>query len=104
MIRKAFKMKLYSNTIEEYRKRHNPIWKELESVLKNNGVHNYSIFFDDETNGLFGYAEIESEGKWEAIAETVVCKKWWKHMENIMETNTDNSPISVELKEVFYLD
>jgi len=97
-------MKLYPNKIEEYRKRHNPIWKELESVLKNNGIHNYSIFFDDETNSLFGYAEIESEGKWKAIAETVVCKKWWKHMADIMETNTDNSPISAELKEVFYMN
>jgi|TARA_B110000240_G_scaffold186531_1_gene223269 L-rhamnose mutarotase len=104
MIRKAFKMKVYQNEIEEYEKRHNPTWKELEATLKIHGVHNYSIFFDEETHVLFGYAEIESEEKWKSIAKTEVCKKWWKHMADIMDTNLDNSPISVELKEVFNLN
>lgn len=61
MIRKAFKMKIYPDKIGEYTKRHNPIWKELYDVLKSSGVHNYSIYFDPQTNNLFGYAEIESE-------------------------------------------
>ena len=104
MIRKAFKMTLYANKLSEYKKRHNPIWKELEAVLKIHGVHNYSIFFDEETHVLFGYAEIESKEKWEAIAHTEVCKKWWNFMSDIMEVNQDNSPVTVELKEVFYLD
>ena len=103
MIRKAFKMKVYPDKIEEYTKRHNPIWKDLEEVLKKQGVHNYSIFFDSESHSLFGYAELESEEKWKAIANTQVCKDWWAHMADLMETNLDNSPVSVDLKEVFYL-
>ena len=31
-------------------------------------------------------------------------KKWWKYMADIMETNPDNSPVSIPLEEVFYLD
>ena len=31
-------------------------------------------------------------------------KKWWKFMKDVMPTNADNSPILVELKEVFHLD
>lgn len=103
MIRKAFKMKVYPDKIEEYTKRHNPIWKELEEVLKNHGVHHYSIFFDSETHSLFGYAELESEEKWHAIADTEICKKWWEYMADLMETNSDNSPVSKDLKTVFYL-
>ncbi|RTE53894.1 L-rhamnose mutarotase [Arenibacter aquaticus] len=103
MIRKAFKMKVYPSQIEEYTKRHNPIWKELEEVLKNHGVHHYSIFFDNETHSLFGYAELESEEKWHAIADTEICKKWWEYMADLMETNPDNSPVSKDLKTVFYL-
>lgn len=103
MIRKAFKMTLYKGNISEYKKRHNPIWEDLKSVLKVHGVHNYSIFFDEETHTLFGYAEIESEEKWNAIANTEICKKWWKHMADLMETNPDNSPKSKELTNVFYL-
>lgn len=104
MIRKAFKMKIHIDKIREYTKRHNPIWKELYDVLKASGVHNYSIYFDPQTNYLFGYAEIESEQKWSAISNTEICKKWWKYMKEIMETNRDNSPVSVELIEVFHID
>jgi len=103
MIRKAFKMTLYPDKLSEYKKRHNPIWIELKKVLKTHGVQNYSIFFDDETNTLFGYAEIGSEEEWKAISDTKICKKWWVHMADIMETNSDNSPVSIDFKSVFYM-
>ncbi|WP_066220341.1 L-rhamnose mutarotase [Formosa haliotis] len=104
MIRKAFKMKLYSEKIEEYKQRHNPIWGELKHVLKAHGVHNYSIFLDEDTYHTFGYVEIESEKHWNEIASTETCKNWWKYMASLMETNPDNSPVSTELIELFHLD
>ena len=103
MIRKAFKMKVYPDKIEEYTKRHNPIWPMLQEVLKDHGVHNYSIFLDTETFFLFGYAEIESEEKWRAIADTEICKKWWAYMKNLMETNADDSPVSIDLEVLFHM-
>ena len=103
MIRKAVKMKVCSGQHEEYKKRHDEIWEPLKKVLKNHGAHNYSIFLDKETNSLFAYVEIESEELWDKVAETEECKKWWNFMEDIMETNEDNSPKSTELREVFYL-
>lgn len=69
MIRKALKIRVFPERVEECAKRHNPIWKELEQVFKEHGVHNYSVFYDNETHFLFGYAEIESELKWGAIAD-----------------------------------
>lgn len=104
MIRKAFLMKVQPAAHDEYERRHRPIWTELEEVLKNHGVANYSIFLEKETNQLFGYAEIESEELWARIAETAECKRWWKFMKDVMPTNADNSPVSVGLKEVFHLD
>ena len=104
MIRKAFLMHVHPDQHEEYEKRHNPIWPELEATLKDHGVHNYSIFLEPETNQLFGYVEIEDEEKWNSIAETEICQKWWKHMESIMPSNPDSSPVSKELKEVFHID
>lgn len=87
----------------EYERRHRPIWAELEAVLKSHGVSNYSIYLDEETGQLFGYAEIESEVLWNAIASTDECKRWWAFMKDIMPSNGDNSPISRELREVFHL-
>jgi len=104
MIRKAFVMKLRPGNQAEYARRHNPIWPELQGVLKEHGVSNYSIFLDRKSDRLFAYAEIESEERWRMIAETEVCKKWWAHMAELMFTNADNSPVTTELNEVFHLD
>ncbi len=103
MIRKAFVMQLHPGQESEYQKRHNPIWPELEETLKSHGVSRYSIFLHQETLQLFAYAEIEDEAKWEAIAQTKVCQRWWVQMSDIMDANPDNSPVSTELKEVFCL-
>ncbi len=103
MIRKAFTMKVLPNHIQEYTERHSPIWPELAEVLGDHGVSNYSIFLEEASHTLFGYAEIESEEQWAAIAETQVCREWWAYMKDLMETNPDNSPVSVELREVFHL-
>lgn len=104
MIRKAFLMRVDSNRHEEYRQRHNPIWPELEATLKSHGVRSYSIYLDEQSSNLFAYVEFEDEAQWEAIAKTEACRKWWAYMRDIMPTNPDNSPISVELREVFHLE
>ncbi len=104
MIRKAFVMSVDAGKEVEYERRHRPIWPELEAVLKKHGVHNYSIFLHAETRQLFAYAEIEDEARWNAIAQTPVCQKWWKHMGDIMPANPDNSPKSLGLREVFHID
>ena len=104
MIRKAFVMSVNAGAEEEYERRHRPIWDELADVLKAHGVHNYSIFLHPETRQLFGYAEIESEERWAAIASTEVCQRWWKHMADVMPANADSSPVSAPLSEVFHLD
>ena len=71
---------------------------------KKHGVHNYSIFLHTETRQLFAYAEIEDEARWQAIAQTPECQKWWRHMSDVMPSNPDHSPTAVTLREVFHLD
>mgnify|MGYP000649588802 CR=1 FL=1 len=104
MIHKAFKMKLYDNMSEEYKKRHNNIWPEMVEIIHNYGGRNYSIFLDEETNILFGYIELEDAKLWNKFGENAICQKWWEYMSDIMETNPDSSPVSVDLKEMFHLD
>lgn len=104
MIRKAFKMKLYPGFEQEYEERHNRLWPEMREMIHAYGGRNYSIFLDRETLTLFGYLEIEDEKKWNASAETAICRKWWDYMADIMETNPDHSPVSIDLQPVFHLD
>jgi L-rhamnose mutarotase len=104
MIRKAFRMAVNTGEYAEYERRHSPIWQELQDVLSQHGAHDYSIFLDETDGSLFGYVEVEDEARWDAIATTDVCRRWWTYMRDIMPTNPDNSPRSVELREVFHLD
>ncbi|MFO7534246.1 MAG: L-rhamnose mutarotase [Kiritimatiellia bacterium] len=104
MIRKAFVMSVNPDQLVEYEKRHNPIWPDLEAVLKAHGVRSYTIFLHPGTHQLFGYVEFENEAQWNAIANTEPCRRWWAHMKDIMPSNPDNSPRSEEIREVFHLE
>jgi L-rhamnose mutarotase len=104
MIRKAFVMSVNAGSEAEYTRRHNPIWPELEQVLKDHGVRSYSIFLHPATRQLFAYAEIEDEDRWNAIAQTDVCRRWWSHMADVMPANPDASPVATGLQEVFHLE
>jgi len=97
-------MKLNPGMKEEYRKRHNQIWPELAELLRVNGICNYSIFLDEETNTLFAYQEQKGESSSQDLGSTEIVKKWWKYMADIMETNPDNSPVSIPLEQVFFLE
>ncbi|MFA7160656.1 MAG: L-rhamnose mutarotase [Kiritimatiellia bacterium] len=106
MIRKAFLMEVKPGRIEAYEKAHNPVWPELEKIMKSHGIHNYSIFHHAATNQLFGYVEIEDEGKLAKMAENPVCKKWWLHMtEYLVSKNPgDKKAREEEMRRVFHMD
>ena len=103
MNRLAFKMKLFPGFEAEYKKRHDEIWPELVQLLKQSGISEYSIFLDEETNSLFGVLNITDTKNMDNLPHQEVMQRWWKYMGDIMETNPDNSPVSIPLTEVFHL-
>ena len=96
-------MQLHRGFEEEYRRRHDNLWPDLKDLLKKHGVSEYSIYLDEDTNTLFGVMQVEDPAQLENMPEHPVMKKWWAYMRDIMDTNPDNSPVSIPLKEVFYL-
>ena len=62
MERIAFKMKLKPGFAEEYKKRHDEIWPELEELIRRTGVFDYSIFLDEETGTLFAVQKQRGDG------------------------------------------
>ncbi len=103
MQRVAFKMKLFKGCEQEYRKRHDELWSDLKQLLKRAGISNYSIFLDEESSFLFAYLTIDEAKNIDALSQEPVMRKWWAYMKDIMETNEDDSPVVMPLKEVFYL-
>lgn len=103
-LRNAFKMKLKPGFEAEYKKRHDEIWPELQTLLSDAGIQDYTIFLDEETLTLFAFQKIKEGFEEEFLPNHPIVKKWWKYMGDIMETNPDNSPVSSPLKEVFHMD
>ena len=99
----AFKMQLHQGKAEEYKRRHDELWEELKDLLKTTSIQDYSIFLDEETYALFGVLTIENPILLDDLSKHPVMQRWWEYMGDIMDTNPDNSPVSVPLKEVFYL-
>ena len=90
---------------KEYARRHAAIWPELVTMIKEAGVSNYSIYWDKDTNILFGYQECDSDTNSQDTTDVdPVTQKWWDMMADIMEVNDDNSPVSIPIEEVFHLD
>ena len=99
----GFKMQLHKGFKEEYKKRHETLWPELKELLKVTGISEYSIFLDETTHSLFGVLTAKNLKALDDLPNHPVMKKWWNYMKDIMETNEDNSPVSIPLEEVFYL-
>ncbi|MDD5727870.1 MAG: L-rhamnose mutarotase [Victivallales bacterium] len=105
MIRKTFLMKVKPGMIDEYEKVHNPIWPELQKVIKAHGVHNFSIYFHEKTNQLFGYVEIEDEKKFKEREQTEICQRWFREMKKYLVPDPDGANSQKdELREIFHID
>lgn len=104
MKRVAFKMKLKSGFEEEYKKRHAKIWPELGEELFRAGISDYSIFFDRESHTLFAVQKLKDDHTIDELPSKEIMRRWWNYMKDIMETNPDNSPVTVSMDEVFHMD
>ena len=96
-------MKLKPGFKAEYKKRHDEIWPELKQLIQETGVSDYSIFLDEETNILFAVQKQSGDSSSQDLGTNPLVQKWWAYMADIMETNPDNSPVTIPLEEVFYM-
>jgi L-rhamnose mutarotase len=104
MQRRAFIMKLKPGFEAEYLKRHNEIWPELSALLKAAGIRDYSIFLDRSSGTLFAMQKLTDKNTDDDLPHHPIMKRWWAYMADIMETNPDNSPVTLTLDEVFHTD
>ncbi|HUX21069.1 MAG TPA: L-rhamnose mutarotase [Spirochaetia bacterium] len=104
MKRAAFTMKLKPGFEEEYRRRHDEIWPELVRELEAAGVSDYSIYLDPSSLTLFAFQKLKDHNASDKLASTKIVQKWWKYMADLMETNPDKSPVTIDLTEVFHMD
>jgi L-rhamnose mutarotase len=99
----AFKMKLPPGAVDEYRRRHKEIWPELATLLSDCGIHDYSIFLDEETLSLFAVLKLRLDNTRDALPDHPVMKRWWAHMAPLMEVEPGDRPREWPLVPMFHL-
>lgn len=104
LLRAQFIVPLEQGALEEYQRRHSPIWKELEEALKEHGLSDYTISYDEQTNSIIGFLNYKDAAQLQALSETAASLKWNEYMNPLFIKNNEGKPLSRPLKEVFHLD
>lgn len=99
----GFRMQLNQGQALEYKRRHDEIWPELVSLLKDAGISDYSIFLHEDSNSLFAVLKRTPDHRMEQLPLEPVMQRWWKHMSDIMASKDNNEPVVEQLEQVFYL-
>lgn len=107
MPRVGFIFKVKTEMLEEYKRRHQEVWPEMQEALRAAGWHNYSLFVNAQ--GLVvGYFEtpIGLADAMAAMNATEVNTRWQEQMAPFMESLNPTRPdhILEVLEEVFHLE
>jgi L-rhamnose mutarotase len=99
--REAWVMWLKPGNEAIYQEKHDHIWPELLSLMKQRGIRNYSIY----RHGLMLFAYLEHEGPptHHELPDPIMLR-WWKMMEPYMVCNPDGSPRQEPVEEMFHAD
>lgn len=99
---RAFRMQLKPGAVAEYQRRHDELWPELGSALREAGVYDYSIFLDEETLSLFAVLKLRPENSIGELPQKAVMRRWWDYMADLMEVAPGNRPREWPLRQVFH--
>ncbi len=105
MERMAWKGRIKKGCKAEYVKRHDEIWPEMLSILKEAGIQNYTIFAAGDE--LFGYYECTKGVKFaeQTQAASEVVDRWNEYMKDILELVIDpETGAQTKLEIVFRMD
>lgn len=102
--RYAFILRLREGAAEAYEEAHRAVWPEMLELLKNAGVHEYSIYRRDELLVLTLRA-VDFESTWRQIENHPVNLRWQRTMAPLFAPSGDLRPSErfPMMKEVFYL-
>jgi len=100
----AFRMKLKPGAAAEYRRRHDALWPELATALRDAGIYDYSIFVDEETLHLFAVLKLRPGDTRADLPELPVMQRWWIYMADLMETEPSLRPREWPLVPMFHLE
>lgn len=105
MQRICFLLKVKQDRLEEYKRRHQEVWPEMQEALSRTGWHNYSLFLRPD-GLLVGYLETEDfKAAQDGMANEPVNARWQAEMGPFFEALDGQRPDEAmkPLEQVFFL-
>lgn len=103
MPRICFTLQVKPDRLEEYRRRHDPVWREMLEALRDTGWRDYSLFLRED-GLLVGVLVTDDFAAAQAAMEaTEVNTRWQAEMAEFFETGRPDHAMRV-LPEVFNLE
>jgi len=99
----AFTMQLRAGCAERYRARHDALWPELATLLRQAGIRDYSIFLDPDSGKLFAVLRRTSDHGMDQLPLHPLMQRWWTSMADLMETSRNYQPVTQALIPMFHL-
>jgi L-rhamnose mutarotase len=100
----AFRMKLKPGCAAEYKRRHDALWPELATLLRDAGIRDYSIFLDEESLALFAVLRRPVDHRMDELPSHPVMQRGWAHMAELMDVEPSLAPRVVALAPMFHLE
>jgi L-rhamnose mutarotase len=89
----TFTMRLKPGVEAEYKRRHDEIWPELSTALQQAGILAYAIYLDPASRTLFAVQQRSDINTVDKLPTLPIMQRWWAYMADLMDTNSDNSPV-----------
>ncbi len=106
MPRVCFLLKVKTDRLDEYKRRHERVWPEMLDALSRTGWRNYSLFLRED-GLLIGYLECDDFQKClDGMSREPINEKWQREMSPFFEKLEGQRPDQAmfTLPEVFHLD
>ena len=100
-------IKVKPEKLEEYKKLHANPWPEVNRILKESNIQNYSIYYRDGL--LFSYLEYtgdDFDADMKKMADNPITQKWWKLTDPCQEPveSAGEGVWWADMEEVYHLD
>ena len=105
MKRICFTLQVKPDRLEEYKRRHENVWPDMQEALRRTGWHNYSLFLRPD-GLLIGYVETpDFEAALAGMAVEEVNARWQAQMAEFFEGGDERKADEQmrPLEQVFYL-
>lgn len=103
----AWVIKVKPEKLEEYKKLHANPWPEVNAILRDANIRNYSIYYRDGL--LFSYLEYtgnDFDADMKKMSDNPITQKWWKLTDPCQEPveSAGEGVWWADMEEVYHLD